>query len=116
MKIQFSNQKRPNITLNFPSHALGANAMAHKGNVVLYLDRELVEKSKELGFNSSRTFENYLKHLLTHFSTVNSANNFEPTENKVFDTGLPKLTALELNEYHPLYVFLRAVGGARSKQ
>ena len=32
--------------------------MTTKGNVVLYLDKELVEKSKELGFNLSKTFEN----------------------------------------------------------
>jgi post-segregation antitoxin (ccd killing protein) len=38
-----------------------ANAMNQKGNVVLYLDKELVEKSKELGFNLSKTFENHLK-------------------------------------------------------
>ena len=31
--------------------------MANKGNVVLYLDKELVEKSKELGFNFSKTFK-----------------------------------------------------------
>ena len=31
--------------------------MGNKGNVVLYLDKELVEKSKELGFNLSKTFE-----------------------------------------------------------
>jgi post-segregation antitoxin (ccd killing protein) len=52
-----------------------ANAMTQKGNVVLYLDKELVEKSKELGFNLSKTFENHLKHLITQFSTSNSMNN-----------------------------------------
>jgi post-segregation antitoxin (ccd killing protein) len=41
-----------------------ANAMTQKGNVVLYLDEELVETSKELGFNLSKTFENHLKHLM----------------------------------------------------
>jgi len=41
-----------------------ANAMTQKGNVVLYLDKELVEKSKEMGFNLSKTFENHLKHLI----------------------------------------------------
>ncbi len=46
-----------------------------KRNVVLYLDKELVEKTKELGFNLSKTFENHLKHLLTQFSNVNSVNN-----------------------------------------
>jgi hypothetical protein len=40
-----------------------AKAMGNKGNVVLYLDRELVAKSKSLGFNLSKTFENHLKHL-----------------------------------------------------
>jgi CRP-like cAMP-binding protein len=52
-----------------------AFAMPQKGNVVLYLDKELVEKSKELGFNLSKTFENHLKHLITQFSTGNSMNN-----------------------------------------
>jgi len=42
--------------------------MATKGNVVLYLDKELVEKSKGLGFNLSKTFENHLKQFMTQFS------------------------------------------------
>ena len=58
-----------------------ANAMGTKGNVVLYLDKDLVEKSKELGFNLSKTFENHLKHLITQFSTGNSVNNFESKRN-----------------------------------
>jgi len=37
--------------------------MGQKGNVVLYLDKELVEKTKELGFNLSKMFENHLKQL-----------------------------------------------------
>ena len=49
--------------------------MSSKRNVVLYLDRELVEKSRELGFNLSKTFENHLKQLTTQFSSVNQANN-----------------------------------------
>ena len=56
-------------------------AMTQKGNVVLYLDKELVLKSKELGFNLSKTFENHLIHLMTQFSAVNSVNNFELSEN-----------------------------------
>jgi post-segregation antitoxin (ccd killing protein) len=32
--------------------------MSNKHNLVLYIDKELVEKSKELGFNLSKTFEN----------------------------------------------------------
>jgi hypothetical protein len=57
--------------------------MVTKGNVVLYLDKELVEKSKALGFNLSKTFENHLKHLITQFSTCNSANNFDSTSKNV---------------------------------
>ena len=56
-----------------------ANAMTQKGNIVLYLDKELVEKSKELGFNMSKTFENHLKHLITQFSPDNSMNNSNST-------------------------------------
>ena len=64
--------------------------MGTKGNVVLYLDKELVEKSKELGFNLSKTFENHLKHLVNQFSTGNSVNNFELSENKMNEVGLPE--------------------------
>jgi post-segregation antitoxin (ccd killing protein) len=42
-----------------------ANAMSDKNNLVLIIDKELVEKSKELGFNLSKTFENHLKHPIT---------------------------------------------------
>ena len=49
--------------------------LSNKHNLVLYVDQELVEKSRELGFNLSKTFENHLKHLLTQFSQVNSMNN-----------------------------------------
>jgi post-segregation antitoxin (ccd killing protein) len=56
-----------------------AKAMGNKGNVVLYLDRELVAKSKALGFNLSKTFENHLKHLITQYSTCNLANNVDST-------------------------------------
>jgi len=48
--------------------------MNNKRNVVLYLDKELVEKTKELGFNLSKTFENHLKQLINSFSNVNSLN------------------------------------------
>lgn len=46
-----------------------ANAMTPKGNVVLYLDPELVDKSKEPGFNPSRTFENHLKQLISQLTS-----------------------------------------------
>jgi hypothetical protein len=46
-----------------PSHAFGGKCMER--NFVLYVDAELVETTKELGFNLSRTSENHLKQLLT---------------------------------------------------
>jgi len=66
-----------------------ANAITQKGNVVLYLDKELVEKSKDLGFNLSKTFENHLKQLMTQFSIGNSVNIFKLSENKLKMVGLP---------------------------
>jgi hypothetical protein len=42
--------------------------LANKGYHELFLDKELVEKSKELGFSLSKTFENKLKHLIMQFS------------------------------------------------
>jgi post-segregation antitoxin (ccd killing protein) len=50
--------------------------MNNKRNAVLYLDKELVENIRILGFNLSRTFENHLKDLINRFSTANSVNNF----------------------------------------
>ena len=49
--------------------------MTKKRNVVLYLDAELVEKSKDLGFNLSKTFENHLKRLVNHVGNVFCQNN-----------------------------------------
>ena len=46
--------------------------MTQKGNVVLYLDKELVEKSKEMGFNLSKTFENHLKYLINGYSPLST--------------------------------------------
>jgi len=48
--------------------------MTHKRNVVLYLGAELVKKTRELGFNLSKTCENHLKHVITRFQNVNPAN------------------------------------------
>jgi len=47
--------------------------MGKKRNVVLYLDAEIVDKTRELGFNLSKTCENHLKHLINRFlhSAVN---------------------------------------------
>ena len=55
--------------------------MSNKHNLVLYVDEELVEKTRNLGFNLSKTFENHLKHLLMQFSHANSPNNVQNTEN-----------------------------------
>jgi hypothetical protein len=70
------------ITKNFPRMRSDAKAMRNKGNVVLYLDKNLVATSKSLGFNLSKTFENHLKHLITQFSTCNPQNNSELTSKK----------------------------------
>jgi hypothetical protein len=76
------------ITLNFDSQSPGCKRkMSNKHNLVLYrsIDRNLVEKSRELGFNLSKTFENHLKQLLTQFSNVNAQNN---GENGVFSGSI----------------------------
>jgi hypothetical protein len=49
--------------------------MSKKRNVVLYLDAELVRKTRELGFNLSKTFENHLKQLINQFANVYTQNN-----------------------------------------
>ena len=71
------------ITLNPPTppHAIGGTRkMTQKRNLVLYLDKELVEKTRELGFNLSKPFENHLKQLLTQFPPVSTLNNFNSTD------------------------------------
>ena len=57
--------------------------MGNKGNVVLYLDKDLVDKSKELGFNLSKTFENHLKQLILQRSNNQSTHKGVSTENKI---------------------------------
>jgi post-segregation antitoxin (ccd killing protein) len=47
-----------------------------------YLDKELVENTRNLGFNLSKTFEDRLKQLITQFSTVSDRNNLNSTEQK----------------------------------
>ena len=49
--------------------------MIEKRNVVLYLDADLVKKTRELGVNLSKTFENHLKMLISQFQNVNTTNN-----------------------------------------
>jgi hypothetical protein len=63
--------------------------MTTKRNVVLYLDKDLVEKSKSLGFNLSRTFENHLKQLISQLSNQQNNQNHNPSKNKKLMVGLP---------------------------
>jgi integrase len=65
--------------------------MSNKRNVVLYLDKDLIEKSREIGFNLSKTFENYLKQLIMQFSTVSSRKNFNSTDKNSFWWAGPDL-------------------------
>jgi len=53
---------------------LGAKAYSNKGNLILYLDKEIIQTSKDLGFNLSKIFENHLKQLITQFSTIKKEN------------------------------------------
>ena len=72
-----------------PCYPPETNAMTTKRNVVLYLDEEIVEKSRALGFNLSRTFENHLKQLINHLSNQQCTQNHFPSENRTMMVGLP---------------------------
>ena len=48
--------------------------LSNKGNLVLYLDKEVIRESKKLGFNLSKTFENHLKQLITQFTSIKTEN------------------------------------------
>jgi hypothetical protein len=65
------------ITKNLPPLACHRRQtqMSTKRNVVLYVDAELVRKTRELGFDLSKTFENHLKMLITQFQNVYCQNN-----------------------------------------
>ena len=65
------------ITDNTHCIRSGASAISNKANLVLYLDKELIRKSKDLGFNLSRTFENHLKQLIIQFQQIKTENNFD---------------------------------------
>ena len=53
-----------------------------KRNVVLYLDRDLVENTKQMGFNLSKTAENHFKQLILQNSNDRNllvrSTGFEP--------------------------------------
>ena len=90
-----------------------------KRNVVLYLNKELIEKSKELGFNLSRTFENHLKQLINQLSNHQNTQNHIPTQNRASNMGLPgfepgsiapEATSLDQTSRQPLCcVFVGAI-------
>ena len=91
-----------------------------KGNVVLYLDKELVEKSKELGFNLSKTFENHLKHLINGNSPVSMQNNANSRKYKSCLVGpeefesssiAPEATSLDQASRRPHSILLCCVFG-----
>ena len=69
----------------------GGNAMSNKRNIVLYLDKELVEKSKELGFNLSKTFENHFKQLTMQFSQSKQLNVEDSTSKNPYEWAGPDL-------------------------
>ena len=48
--------------------------------MLCYIWKELVEKTRNLGFNLSKMFENHLKQLLTQISTASIQNNFNSTD------------------------------------
>ena len=75
------NQKTRCIATSSIRMPSNTNAMTTKGNVVLYLDKELVEKSKDLGLNLSKTFEHHLKQLINRYSPA-SQNNTNSRESK----------------------------------
>ena len=57
-------------------------AVRKKRNVVLYLDKELVENARQIGFNLSKTVENHLKKLILQNSNDRNllvrSTGFEP--------------------------------------
>ena len=63
--------------------------MSKKHNLFSYIDKELVEKSGELGFNLSRTFENHLKQLNSQLTNNQTTQNSVSSQNKSLVVGLP---------------------------
>ena len=70
------------ITKNIPSYALGCIRNDNKKKRRMYIDDELVEKSRALGFNLSRTFDNHLKQLISQLSNNQSSHNSLPSKNE----------------------------------
>jgi hypothetical protein len=49
--------------------------MPNKRNLVLYVDSELVKKTREYGFNLSKIFENHMKTLIKLLENCYSGKN-----------------------------------------
>ena len=61
--------------------------MAHKRNVVLYLDSDLVKQSRDLGFNLSKTCENHLKYMVRLLVKSNPYGDGSPGEIRTLVSG-----------------------------
>ena len=61
--------------------------MAHKRNVVIYLDSDLVKHSRELGFNLSKTCENHLKYMVKLVETSQNYRDGSPGEIRTLVSG-----------------------------
>ncbi len=61
--------------------------MAHKRNVVLYLDSDLVKHSRELGFNLSKTCENHLRCMVKLLEKSNLYSVGSPGEIRTLVSG-----------------------------
>jgi hypothetical protein len=76
-------------------------------------DRKLVEKSKDLGLNLSKTFENHLELLVNGFLPVSIQNNANSSKNKSNLVGpeefesssiAPEATSLDQASRRPLNI------------
>ena len=65
--------------------------LVNKGNLVLYLDKEIIRESKDLGFNLSRTFENHLKQLIAQFTSIKTENTEDSKEAIIGKWAEPEL-------------------------
>ena len=76
--------------------------LSNKSNLVLYLDKEVIQKSKDLGFNLSKTFENHLKHLITQFSHIKTENTVDSKGTIIGKWAGPELNRRPLARKAPL--------------
>ena len=69
-------------TRSFPRIPSDAFAMSKKRNVVLYMDKGIIEESRQLGFNLSKMLENTLKQSIAKLSSTQSTQNGFPSKNE----------------------------------